>query len=249
VPFAGLLYAAAVIFYVMWVFSSAPGGPPPFVVILIPFAIAFLGSAVGVWRQSRVGYMAAVASSALMLVLFGSEFPGALAEPHNLGRFVTGITALPVVAMVLIYSVPQLRRQVAPATPPRTIPRSGVLALVVVGFIVGGLVAGLVAGGVVARVLASSGVPGDIYMVAGASSPSNPEFFSPATIEVKVGQAITWVNRDSTAHTITSDAGDFNSGEVLSGALWTHAFSAPGTYTYHCDPHPWMKGTIVVSGS
>ena len=36
--------------------------------------------------------------------------------------------------------------------------------------------------------------------------------FSPATLTVKVGTTVTWTNKDSVPHTITSDSGAFSSG-------------------------------------
>jgi plastocyanin len=30
------------------------------------------------------------------------------------------------------------------------------------------------------------------------------------------------------------------------GGSWSYTFTTPGTYTYHCSPHPFMKGTVVV---
>ena len=69
--------------------------------------------------------------------------------------------------------------------------------------------------------------------------------FSPATATVAVGSTVTWTNDDSTAHTVTFDAGP-NCGQLSSGATTTATFSAAGSYAYHCSIHPSMKGTVVV---
>ena len=70
--------------------------------------------------------------------------------------------------------------------------------------------------------------------------------FSRRTVEVEAGTTIEWRNRDPLAHTVTSDDGAFDSGELRPESEWSHTFTTPGTYTYHCTPHPDMKATVVV---
>ena len=76
----------------------------------------------------------------------------------------------------------------------------------------------------------------------------NPPYYSPNTITVRVGvnNTVTWVNNDDAPHTVTASDGYFDSGNIAAGQSWTHTFSTPGTYSYYCSYHPWMKGTIVV---
>ncbi len=72
--------------------------------------------------------------------------------------------------------------------------------------------------------------------------------FSPARLEVAVGTTVTWTNETVVAHTISSDDVDFdNSGYLDPGQSFSETFTKPGTYQYHCDPHPWMTGEIIVS--
>lgn len=72
--------------------------------------------------------------------------------------------------------------------------------------------------------------------------------FSPATINVKVGDTVTWTNRDSAPHQIASDSGSELSSSTLSnGATYSHTFTSAGTYAYHCAIHTSMKGSVVVS--
>jgi plastocyanin len=33
---------------------------------------------------------------------------------------------------------------------------------------------------------------------------------------------------------------------LATGATYTQAFSAVGSYPYHCTPHPGMRGTVTV---
>jgi nitrite reductase (NO-forming) len=45
---------------------------------------------------------------------------------------------------------------------------------------------------------------------------------------------------------VTADDGAFDSGNVDPGQSWRRRFDTPGTYPFHCTPHPFMKGVIVV---
>ena len=72
-------------------------------------------------------------------------------------------------------------------------------------------------------------------------------FFSPGTQYANVGDTVTWTNGTDVAHTVTSDAGsELASGDIGDGATFDHAFSAEGTFAYHCTIHPYMTGKIVV---
>lgn len=67
-------------------------------------------------------------------------------------------------------------------------------------------------------------------------------------LTVKAGEAITFTNGDSTAHTVTMDDGSCDTGRIEAGASATVKFDTPGTYAFHCKIHPSMKATVVVSG-
>jgi len=58
---------------------------------------------------------------------------------------------------------------------------------------------------------------------------------------------VTWTNRDTATHTATADGGAFDTKEIRPGAKSTVTLSKAGTYEYHCDIHPTMHGSIVVS--
>ena len=70
--------------------------------------------------------------------------------------------------------------------------------------------------------------------------------YSKGKVEVEVGTTILWRNRDPLAHTVTSDSGGFDSGDLGPEASWSHTFTVPGTFSYHCTPHPHMRATVVV---
>ena len=70
--------------------------------------------------------------------------------------------------------------------------------------------------------------------------------FTNQTIEITVGTTIEWTNDDPVPHTVTADDGSFDSGSMDAGQVWRYTFTQAGTYPFHCTPHPFMKGTIVV---
>jgi plastocyanin len=70
--------------------------------------------------------------------------------------------------------------------------------------------------------------------------------YSKGKVEVEAGTTIVWRNRDPLTHTVTSDSGSFDSGELKPEASWSHTFTEPGTYSYHCTPHPLMRAIVVV---
>ncbi|MBI4513842.1 MAG: plastocyanin, partial [Gemmatimonadetes bacterium] len=56
------------------------------------------------------------------------------------------------------------------------------------------------------------------------------------------------LNGDAVAHTVTADEGSWGSPLIEPGGMFQRTFDEPGRYTYHCVPHPFMKGVIVVEG-
>lgn len=72
------------------------------------------------------------------------------------------------------------------------------------------------------------------------------DVFRPALVTVPAGAKVTWVNKGHKAHTVVSNDKLFDSGLVNIDAEFSHTFTAPGTYSYHCAPHAKMVGQIVV---
>jgi plastocyanin len=70
--------------------------------------------------------------------------------------------------------------------------------------------------------------------------------YQPATITVKPGTEVTFTNHDQTAHTATSNHTAFDTGTVQPGKSATVTLKKPGTYTYYCQFHAFMHGTVVV---
>ena len=80
------------------------------------------------------------------------------------------------------------------------------------------------------------------------------ECFIPADVTVDVDGEVTWTNDDTAAHTITSGTpedgpdGTFDSSLVMPGTTFSYTFEDAGEYPYFCVVHPWMMGTVTVSG-
>lgn len=72
--------------------------------------------------------------------------------------------------------------------------------------------------------------------------------YAPTTVTVQAGGKVTWVNRDSAPHTATLDDGSFSTGDLAEGKLKSQSFKSPGTFSYFCEIHPDMKGTVEVVG-
>jgi plastocyanin len=70
--------------------------------------------------------------------------------------------------------------------------------------------------------------------------------FSPASLTVRVGTQITWMNRDDIPHTIVEDSRAFKSKVLDTDEKYTFTLSQPGTYKYYCSIHPRMTGKLVV---
>jgi plastocyanin len=71
--------------------------------------------------------------------------------------------------------------------------------------------------------------------------------FSPPDLTVAVGQPVRFVNEDGTAHTITADNGAFDVDDMTPGHAVQLIFPAAGTYAYHCEIHPMMRGVLTIA--
>ena len=74
--------------------------------------------------------------------------------------------------------------------------------------------------------------------------------FHPDSLVVPAGATVTWLNCEDGGqepHSTTSDtAGVWDSSDLLPGARFSHRFVNTGPFPYHCTPHPFMLGKIVV---
>src|SRR4051812_23297887 len=70
--------------------------------------------------------------------------------------------------------------------------------------------------------------------------------FTPAELQVKSGEKITWINKDFFPHTATARSNAFNSKSIPAGKLWSFQAKKAGVFDYKCLFHPPMKGRLIV---
>lgn len=75
--------------------------------------------------------------------------------------------------------------------------------------------------------------------------------FQPAALTVKKGTTVTWTNKDSYAHTVTSGIspdpnGTFNSNNLSANQTFSYKFDSTGSFDYFCTIHQFMKAKIIV---
>lgn len=69
--------------------------------------------------------------------------------------------------------------------------------------------------------------------------------FQPAEITIKKGETITWINKDSAKHDVTSKT--FVSGLLSIDQSFLQTFNEVGTFDYNCTQHPNMTGQVIVT--
>lgn len=71
--------------------------------------------------------------------------------------------------------------------------------------------------------------------------------YQPASLTVKTGTKVSWVNNDRAPHTVTSmDSGPLASGNLNFGNSFSKTFEEAGTFNYYCQIHPNMRAVINV---
>ena len=75
--------------------------------------------------------------------------------------------------------------------------------------------------------------------------------YIPPNIVVEKGKSVTWLNEDSSFHSVTSGfypepSGLFDSGHLDPYQSYTLSFDETGTYDYFCTLHPWMFAQVIV---
>jgi plastocyanin len=84
------------------------------------------------------------------------------------------------------------------------------------------------------------GVPGSTLIVVRGFA------FTPSEVTVHVGDRVTWINCDQDQHTSTADGGQWSSPLISAGEAFTETFQIAGDFPYHCEPHPFMTGRVIV---
>ena len=96
-----------------------------------------------------------------------------------------------------------------------------------------------------------------IEMIQGSASADQQDNFVPKLVNIQLGidNLLIWKNVDDTAHTVTPDhraedsySGPFGStGVIKPGEEYQFLFTEDNEIAYHCEPHPWMTGTIIIT--
>jgi plastocyanin/glucose/arabinose dehydrogenase len=73
--------------------------------------------------------------------------------------------------------------------------------------------------------------------------------FDTNTVNIGVGDTVTWVNLGANPHSATATNGAFDTDVFDPGTSRSITFDQAGSYDYICKPHPWMHGTIVVAAA
>jgi len=68
---------------------------------------------------------------------------------------------------------------------------------------------------------------------------------SPAEVSARVGDTVTWINKDVFAHTATATNGDFDV-TLPPKKSATSVLKKAGTVDYYCRFHPNMKATLKI---
>lgn len=254
VPFIGAILIAAL--FLGLIISYGPGAAASvFGLVLIAISVAFLAAAALIWKQNRIGYILAIIMSLLFIAAFGFQASASLTAFADLPSFLEVIVILPALLLVFLYSVLGVRMVWKKGSVPRTgrmIPLTSVLALLTLGFVIGGASIGVLANGAVLAIGRSSNTTADITIVVGASNSGTAQPYAPANFTLKAGSMVTWVNKDTVTHTVTSSsvpsgASTFDSGNLAYQNTFSVTLTVPGTYHYYCTIHPTMLGTITVT--
>ena len=72
--------------------------------------------------------------------------------------------------------------------------------------------------------------------------------FSPASVQINIGDTVRWTNRDTVNHQVVSDRGAFVSPILAPGRSFSFTLRAAGTYRYRDALERSERGTITVRG-
>lgn len=96
-----------------------------------------------------------------------------------------------------------------------------------------------------------------VEMIKGSANPNQQDNFVPKLVNIQLGidNLVIWKNIDDTPHTVTPDhraedsySGPFgSSGVVKAGEEYEFLFTEDHEIEYHCDPHPWMTGKLIIT--
>jgi plastocyanin len=76
--------------------------------------------------------------------------------------------------------------------------------------------------------------------------PIRDQGFAIQRLTIRPGTTVIWVNEGQLPHTSTSDSGVWSSPLLARGESYSRVFTQTGEFPYHCTPHPFMTGVVVV---
>lgn len=94
--------------------------------------------------------------------------------------------------------------------------------------------------------IAAADVPADAVIV----NIAKMKYETPE-VTIKVGQTVTWINKEAMPHNVDFVKGVVGEAELKGAMLkkdqaYSVTFNEAGTYDYHCTPHPFMRGKVIV---
>ena len=111
----------------------------------------------------------------------------------------------------------------------------------------------LIASAAIVGACGSSGTTAPAATAAPAAAAVNIDvqgFKFPANMDVAKGTKVTWTNKDSTGHTVTSGTRPTKDGKfdltLAPASTVSFTFTDAGTFNYFCTIHSSMNGTITV---
>lgn len=70
--------------------------------------------------------------------------------------------------------------------------------------------------------------------------------FRPNRIVIAPGTTVRWTNGGQVTHSVTSEDAGLDTGLFEPGERRSLTFTSPGSYSFHCTPHPFMRGVVEV---
>lgn len=77
----------------------------------------------------------------------------------------------------------------------------------------------------------------------------NARGFTPSSVKIQKGDSVAWIRKDSSLHLIVSDSGPASfkgQGALQFNDIYLTTFNTTGTYTYHDQLNPSLRGTVIV---
>ena len=70
--------------------------------------------------------------------------------------------------------------------------------------------------------------------------------FAPTRVDVVAGDTVRWTNDSVRVHTVNAEDGSWASPRLPGTDTFAHTFDTPGSTTYYCVLHPFMRGEVDV---